>query len=410
MNEINVQNSHVSLIKGLQARVREIPEEKVQMLYFLAYGIYIFFAIVSMTYVARIFFPKMVVLIDFFCIFLLMLYEADQLLRHGYTWQEWLGLAIAVFFGVLANLHTQGHYSVFYLLMFCVRRIELKKVAKLTFVMDVGILAVSWTLALIGVIPNSTFIGAGYAIGFTYYLIPLDIFYNMLVIWMYLREKRFGIVDTVIILLVNQFFFQYFHGSLFYGLVIIGVAGVWILKGVSRYKAILKKPIQILGLLLFPVSAGISFWASANYLKYPFLLKIPHDMRIRLELGFYALQKYPMTLFGESVWWVGSGLDLDGNAPDASHYNYVDNLFVQNFINYGVIYTILVLAICILVAFMLCEEQKYTLLWIVVLMAAHSLFDDAEDKLYFNVFVLLAGYVMLYFNKRFKNEDSLGAF
>lgn len=93
----------------------------------------------------------------------------------------------------------------------------------------------------------------------------------------------------------------------------------------------------------------------------------------------------------------GIGYDASGNSllGIGSVYNYVDNLYVQYLIQYGILFMIIILAVLFIVPVRLKKNDKSkVILTLFMLMAIVSIVDDGMLKLQYNIFMLLAVEVM----------------
>ena len=123
-----------------------------------------------------------------------------------------------------------------------------------------------------------------------------------------------------------------------------------------------------------------SFYAHLNYV-----------LGNRLYWGQLALDSYGTGLFGQTIEFVGSGLTAEGRLADVGSYNYVDMLFIKLPIEYGWLFTIVVIVLMSYVTLTSVRSKDYSLAIVLVAIAAHCLIDDLAIQLQFNSFLFLAG-------------------
>ncbi|WP_304684740.1 hypothetical protein [Ileibacterium valens] len=232
------------------------------------------------------------------------------------------------------------------LLMFGVMQyVKTEKVLKWIFftqtITAVGIIL----LSLVGVIENlgyPTFLrGIRYSFG---YIFPLELHVHFLILslmYLYLYPKQHGWKSFLGISVLN---FVLYHFTIARTSFILAefaaIMSLIIALLPSRFKDSLCRwkswRYLIPGLTVFVFLFFIFLCLAYN----PDLLaweRLDDMLSGRLRLGQSALQTYPLTLFGQTVKWLGSG-GPEGVYVWESAYNYVDNSYIKDLIDNGIIF------------------------------------------------------------------------
>ena len=113
---------------------------------------------------------------------------------------------------------------------------------------------------------------------------------------------------------------------------------------------------------------------------------------MRLFLGKNAIDTYDIHLFETTgVKFIGYG----GTTESVYSYNYVDSSYIQILLSYGIIFLIVLLIGYRLLGKEIVQQQQWYFGLVIVLSAAHSMFDPQLLWLQYNVFVLCLGYLFV---------------
>ncbi len=203
-------------------------------------------------------------------------------------------------------------------------------------------------LSFAGVIDNLAYLaflrGTRYSLG---YIFPLELhahFLALSLLYLYLFPKQHGWKSFLLISLLNFALYRFTIARTSFALaeaaaVLSLIAALIPAQNKDRlcgWKG-WKRAVPWLTLLVF-----VSFIVIC-------LLYNPHELiweRIddmfsgRLRLGQAALENYPLTLFGQRVEWIGSG-GPEGVYVWENSYNFVDNAYIKDLIDNGLVFWIL---------------------------------------------------------------------
>ncbi len=110
-----------------------------------------------------------------------------------------------------------------------------------------------------------------------------------------------------------------------------------------------------------------------------------------LRLGKDAIETYGISLLGQRVDLVGNGLTSTGEWVRIGQYNYIDCLYVQLLVRYGVLFSSIILALLTVVNYSAWHKCDFQLLMCQLVIALHCVVDDMSLWIYFNPFMILIG-------------------
>lgn len=311
---------------------------------------------------------------------------------------KWIDLfAAAVLVVVLVVAANTGVSSLMDLIIFIYsgRFIDFNRIVKVSFWVSVLSLAMVVLLAECGYIENfrtlSEFGREREYLGFLYALQPAQVMFNIACLACYSKKSRLSLPLAIALLVAIIWIYQKTDSRLSTGIAAAIVLCTFILRfeaGQRILGSVLKVLAPVSFVLCFVVSwFMVSQFSSAN----AFYAGVNHLLEGRLYWAQCALFQYGTTLFGQQITFVGSGLSMTGEAANAAAYNYVDMLFIKLPIEYGWLFTILVLVAFSWVLFAAAKKSDYWLLLVLAAIAAHCLVDDLAIQLQFNTFLFLIG-------------------
>ena len=123
----------------------------------------------------------------------------------------------------------------------------------------------------------------------------------------------------------------------------------------------------------------------------------------RLNLSYEGLQRYGLLPFGQKIAMHGAG-SISFN-PDAlkTPYFYIDNLYVQIALRFGVVFLVIYLAAYTMAAKRALKRKEIVLVIIFTILAIHQTIDDQTLRLQSNLFMLLlwpSGITLISFVKK----------
>lgn len=143
---------------------------------------------------------------------------------------------------------------------------------------------------------------------------------------------------------------------------------------------------SLIPIMAFTSFAGTFFFDNTNHLYY----KIDHTLSGRLSYGSMAIHQYPVTLFGQKVVENGlggsKGLAVFHNANIG--YFYIDSSYLRLVMIYGIIATIVVLAIMVTTSLKGIFAHDYALTAIILVVTLSCFVEQHLLELSYNPFLL----------------------
>ena len=302
---------------------------------------------------------------------------------------------------VLAYITTRTNAPVLLdliVLVYCGRFADFKSIARVSLWIMAIVLCLTVLAAELGLIKNYVSISSSQGVtrrreylGFLYALQPAQLMFNISCIVVYLKGKRLTLPCALFLLAANLFIYLKVNGRLSFYIAAALVILAFLLRhkiGSTSIGSVLRRIAPFIFFACFVLCwfATVSYPGQGGCLR-----ELNTILGNRLALGHDALTEYGTTIFGQSISFVGNGLDLDGSLNRASAYNYVDCLYVRLPILYGWVFTVLFLLGMTLVAVWAVKKRNCQLVLILIAIAVHCVVDDLAIRLQFSTFLFLLG-------------------
>ncbi|MCD7816232.1 MAG: hypothetical protein LUH12_05940 [Bacteroides sp.] len=221
-------------------------------------------------------------------------------------------------------------------------------------------------------------------LGFTYTTYLANYSFHFLLMYYSLKKKEIGIMDTCIVLAVNQVVYILTDTNAVYYEVYLFLIFLWILK---LWKRPFKTRIFSIGAVVaMPIMCILAFFVSVRYdVSKPLWVALNTSLTGRLSLAHNAIEEYGLSLFGSDIVWVTGRYGIERTED----YFYVDSSYINIALTFGVIVLILVLIGFCVLSYKACKEQKYVLCISLILLAVHSFSDPQLLDLKYDPFLLL---------------------
>lgn len=295
----------------------------------------------------------------------------------------------------------------FLLIFLVLQYASLREVLLWIFWSQVAAMAVIICLSLAGVLENlsyPTFLrGVRYSLG---YIFPLELhahFLMLVLLGLYLYPKMQGWKSLVLITVLNfgLYHFTIARTSFYLGeaaAVLSFLCGILPQKQKNRilswkgWKILI--PVGTVAVFLgFILLCGLYDPAVIGWER------IDDVLSGRLRLGRAALETYPLTLFGQRIAWVGSG-GPEGVYVWESSYNYVDNSYIKDLLDYGLIFWIVEMLSFIWLQLRFIQKKNLMGLFLIWITFLIGMMEPRLILLPFSVFLLLLEPAALAANSR----------
>ena len=387
-------------------KIKSLPE----ILALVALGIFLTLSILNVTFYAS-YIPGTVskAAIAISLLFLLV----KEILKGEYEYRTIIGLMItaSLYFIIVKMSNNSLNIAIGILYIYALRDIPFKKVAKTSLIISVFMLLFVIISAKLGLITNYLELSSVRVrsyLGFRYALFPSMLLMDIVAIVFYLKQNKIQYWKWLLLSLSVYWVYDQTDSRLtFFSSCILLACSLlikWFPELLSKLGYVFKA-----FKLTFIVNAIISFWVSFTYLNsgYSFindlLFKVNHMLGDRLYLANKSLNLYGFGLLGRPVEWHGNGLTVEG-IRNYQTYLYVDNLYVQILQRFGLLILGLVLSVLSLTLLKVIKKRQWVLAFILIMMSFHSMIDDLNFYLHYNIFWILAG-TLIYPDYQFSDES-----
>lgn len=366
-------------------------------IFLVAFDIYMFFGIISVSMFADYFYGITQKVMAIVCSLLLFVAEF-RCKGLKLTQREVILLVMCLLLFCTCYMRNPVELAIMYLFLFCARNYNFKRIALHAYYITIVLLSIIIFSAHIGIIKDFLFEGYRHGVGFRYVLFGPSLLLNCVMIKVYSDKERLSWLRLMIYTGINIWLYLQCHAELSCGLTEMLLLYVAYEKSIGKYVG--QKELS-LGICRysFAISIIISFAALylyANNTSDWFL--IDRLVSGRLQLSLDALAKYPLSIFGNNVEWVGNSLDQFGNAYTGAYY-YVDNAYINLLIESGIIASCIMWGLYIIAVSKFIKLKEWLLVVCFSVLSVYFIFDNLKLKLVYNTFVLLLPMAFMKVNK-----------
>ncbi|MGN0194659.1 MAG: hypothetical protein ACI39G_06085 [Pseudoramibacter sp.] len=327
-----------------------------------------------------------------------------ELTDFHYTISDWLGIALIAIV-MLATFYLSSDVwgrPLLWILLFAfgARHIEFKKIARWALFLSTVLFLFIVLSSVTGKIPDylDTVTHPGvtrHYLGFLYCLFPPTVLFNIEALYYYLRKDRLHWGELVLGLVLAYLFYKLCDARLNFILNALMILGIFVVRYRHKWPKAVKKVfcrISVVLPWLFILCAVFSIALSFGYNSHiSWMAKIDTALGGRLRMGRLGFRRYGLNAFGQNIAMLGNGLSGSG-LRGRGEYFYLDCLYVRFLLEYGVVFSILLLVVLTVVTYRLWQQKKYSLLVILSVLILHAVVDDLILLPYYNTFWLIIFY------------------
>ena len=257
-----------------------------------------------------------------------------------------ISLAIAVF---------AKNRSVIFIviILIALKKMSFDKLIEITLKIYFTCFLIVVSLAVLNIIPNWEFSRGNmprYALGFVYATDAIGIYLAIILMYFYIKKDSSTIVELLILELINVFMYNFTNGRLSF----ILITAVLCVQFISRYhfvkkifySNIIQKGLNLLCNTL-PVILFLGFhllvimYANNNFVAN----KVNKIISDRIQLTYQAYRVNDVNLFGNDIKWQGWGAYGYKELDDGEEfvYNFVDSSYARLILDYGIIFSCMVI-------------------------------------------------------------------
>ena len=388
-------------------RLKKVVIKKSEIFFFTSYLLFLFFMTLSSSFYYKYFMNEMKIIILGCCLILVIGELINRKVSHTGLKGAVICMILFLLVFMVSKGATENAVAAIFLYIYCSRNISFEKIARFTVIVLSVLLFAIVISSMAGFIDNTLVVKSGrsrWCLGFRYVLYAPSIYFNIACLWAYLNKNRKCVFDVCILLVVNYWLYYMTDSRITFAMTTVVLLIPAILINKNENKHLKKWKIFIPSYLIFffiSVSMTVFYSGSIGWMKV-----INEFLSQRLSLGQASIIQNGIGLIGQKLTMIGNGMDAYGKiSSDAfTNYTYVDSLYVQILIHYGVIFTALYLIVMTIAMYKCYVMKDKMAIVILTLIGMHCMIDDMQLYLQYNTFWLLVGHLLM--NRTQKDSSS----
>ena len=276
-------------------------------------------------------------------------------------------------------------------------------------------LLILFILSTKGIIPDIVYsrnlpdmIRFRHSMGFAFCLQYSVCFLNAIILVMSARQNKLSYVTLFIIASASIAVFSLADARLGYGAAVAAVMGALVNKLFPGFFDKIRGFFYFLALtpvlyFIFSIVMAKRFDPSV-----PWMSRLNTMLESRISLAQAGLSNYGVGLFGKKVAWYGAGPDQGTfMAQSSGQYNWVDNLYIKDMIDFGIIYVIILLILITITMIQCVRNKQYLNVFFIALIYGMGLIDDNIRLFCYNSMILLIGISFMKQRERLSDFDNV---
>ena len=308
--------------------------------------------------------------------------------------EVWVNIMSTLFLLILAKMTGNKSMLIYWVFIIAAHDIELKKIVKSAIVVHLFCMLVIIGSSVFGVIEDRIYMEGGYreraSLGYQYTTAVSNYFFHIILMYIYLKGEKISWESIGVLGLVNLLLFKMTDTRSAFILGCLALGGTLLLKTFKRLR-INNSVYKIGAILSLPILSGIMIYLSLCLKsQINWIINLNSIINGRLELGYSAYKTYGLHLLGQRIQWIG-GIKKFSDTQGA--YNYVDSSYVQILLNYGVLFFLIICFLFIIFALKAGRRNDIYLMFVLILIALHSVLDPQLLWMEYNPFVMCYFYI-----------------
>lgn len=243
-------------------------------------------------------------------------------------------------------------------------------------------------LFCLGILPYEyTNVGGRFRLkmGFEYTTYLANFFFHILLAYCAVKKKNIGIVETIVILIINYVIMALTDTRAAFASVLLLIFLLWMVKAVPfLFETKLFKVGMIISMPIFAVTSictALFYNGSISWMS-----EINEIVTGRLFLGNKAINMYGISLIGQPIEW-----NTDYVMDWQRDFQFVDSSYLNIALNFGILLLVIIVFGFTYLMFKAMKEKKYVLCIAILMLGLHSLSDPQLFELRYNPFLIYIG-------------------
>ncbi len=301
--------------------------------------------------------------------------------------QVWKVCIVAFLITLMAFSSENREFLFYFYILIAAKDVNCCKIIRTAFYVQGFILALFVVGSQVGVIEDYLFDATSrvrHGLGFDWTTTAPILFFFFMMSYIYLRKERMRWYEFLILEVINYWFYIMTDTRFSFYLSSLMLAYIFVMRYYWQNKRdrIRKNQWLVFAPAVFCVIAILLhvFYNSENAAWN----SLNNILSGRLALGKSAWDEYGLTLFGQTIRWIGYGWSSSGGT-----YNYVDCSYMQILLECGVVFLILVVLAYTCIMQMAIKRKDYYLQTILFVIVIFSITEPRLMNLRFNPFPML---------------------
>lgn len=305
---------------------------------------------------------------------------------------------IGILFLIIYYFSGKKNLLIMFIALISLKNTDKNKIIKAALITYIITYSLVIFASIIGLIPDWTYTRGEtirHSFGFSYPTITMVYYLMIILMYIYTRKSKITIYEIIIMEIINVLLYNSTAGRTTYILVTI-VLILLVLKKAKFLDFLLKKDVfqkMLKGCCYIIPTLAITFILAMSYLyniNDSFAISMNKMLSNRLQLTCTAFQDYDVTLFGQDTQWNGwGGFGYSENIDTQNYvYNYLDNSYARLILDYGVIFTILVIMGYTIILIQNYKKKDYWMIFIIFIILVLSELEPHLIDFNKNIFVI----------------------
>lgn len=281
-----------------------------------------------------------------------------MIMEAKYRKRETLFYAIILILAVAQSMVSDKRGMIFFLFFLLASYgVNIKLALKVQILVQSVCLIGVWILCFLGIFENLEFFRHGeitYSLGFSYVGFSGALFFAIEASWLYLRNKKITLAETMIFLLIWSFIYHFTDTRAATLLGIFMAAACYAAK--FWKKTICNKFMKFICMMYYPFVTAL-IWGLQCYYNFnnqkEWMKRLNEMLSGRLELCRQAIETYGIKLLGSNITWI---TNMDNRVRNS--YNYVDCTYFKVLFDFGVVVGVLFLSAYIYIMYHMWKNNE----------------------------------------------------
>lgn len=342
------------------------------------------------------------------CCDLLDLEETSLLRKIGNAFKQNIVFVLLLCLSVMVS-HYAGKKDLFFLIIILasLRGVHFSFILKWYLLIQIVLMAVTVQAAVQGVIPNMEVVRnetkMRYGMGYDYPSVTMTFLFFIVMAYAWLKRAHAFWLPIAVFFVVTIWLFQKTDARMGLLAILVVFLSMGIDRGLAHWnkkksKKSLHKNVfcSIIGGMGAVVNDTLPFWmigfmifASAKYPNAAWTELADNILTKRVQYSAAALENYGIPLFGQVIQWVGYGGENAGKLAEGLEYNFVDCSYLQMLVQYGLVWTLVILTSLSALLHKLRKEKAWYSLFLVWMVVGYCFVEPRLLEVHANIFLCL---------------------